>query len=99
DSEFDRVLYPYVYERINRRYRELNRREAAARGTTPADHDLIPPDSEGGGIESWALTPRGFVVYFNFPQVMAVFDRNFVPYSALGGQLRPDGPAARYARE
>ena len=97
DSEFERVLYPYVYERINRSYREINRREAAAGGTTPADEDLIPPGSEGG-IEGWALTPRGFVVYFNFPQVMAVFNRNFVPFDALKDVLRADGPAAGVTR-
>lgn len=98
DAQVDRVLYPYVHERINRGYREMNRREAAAGCATRAGEDLIPPGSEGGGIEAWALTPRGFVVYFNFPQVMAVFNRNFVPFDALRDVLRTDGPAASVVR-
>lgn len=96
DSAFERALRLHARERINRSYREINRREAAA-GATPEHEDLMPPDREDD-IEAWAMTPRGIVIYFNFPQVMAAFSRNFVPFGAVTDLLSRDGPAARPAR-
>jgi hypothetical protein len=98
DSGFERVLLLHAYEGINRRYRGINRREAAAGGPPSEGGELMQQD-RGDEIAAWAMTTRGVVIYFNFPQVMAVFDRNFVPYPALSEQLRPGGPAAAYARE
>ena len=98
-SDFERALRQHASERINRSYRELNRREAASgAAATPDGEDLMPPD-RADGIEAWALTPRGVIIYFNFPQVMAAFSRNFVPYSAVRDLLRADGPAAGAARD
>lgn len=98
DSDFERALRLHAYERINRSYREINRRySSAAAGATPDGGDLMTPD-RADGIEAWAMTPRGVVIYFNFPQVMAAFSRNFVPYGAVKELLRTDGPAADVAR-
>lgn len=98
NSGFERALLRPAYEKINRSYREINRREAAGGAPQPESEDLMQPDREDE-IAAWTMTPRGVVIYFNFPQVMAVFDRNFVPYAALREHLRPGGPAAAYARE
>jgi hypothetical protein len=95
-ADFERALLRQAYEAINRSYREINRREAASGAATPGDEDLMAGRADG--VEAWALTTRGVVVYFNFPQVMAAFDRNFVPYAAVKDLLRADGPAAVAAR-
>ena len=97
DSDFERALRHHAYEKINRSYREINRREAASGAGTPDSEDLMTPD-RADGIEAWALAPRGVVIYFNFPQVMAAFSRNFVPYAAVKDLLRAGGPAAGAAR-
>ncbi|HEY9284103.1 MAG TPA: hypothetical protein VIP46_11675, partial [Pyrinomonadaceae bacterium] len=97
DSDFERALRLHAYGRINRGYREINRRHGAG-GPPPENEDLMTPDRVDV-IEEWAMTPRGVVVYFNFPQVMAAFSRNFVPYDAIKDLLRAGGPAAVAARE
>lgn len=97
DSDFERALRLHAYGRINRGYREINRRHGAG-GPPPENGDLMTPDRVDV-IEGWAMTPRGVVVYFNFPQVMAAFSRNFVPYDAVKDLLRAGGPAAVAARE
>jgi hypothetical protein len=47
-------------------------------------------------IAGFGLTPKGVVVYFDFPHVIAYFDKNFVPYSIVKEHLKPNGPAARF---
>jgi hypothetical protein len=49
-------------------------------------------------ISAFALTPRGVMIYYDLPHVVAVFDRNFVPYSVVKNFLKPDSPAAQLAR-
>ena len=98
-AEFERALRLHAYDHINRSYREINRRYSSAGSAAPPEGgDLMTPD-RADGIEAWALAPRGVVIYFNFPQVMAAFSRNFVPYDAVKDLLRPDGPAAVAARD
>jgi hypothetical protein len=48
------------------------------------------------GISDFGLTPKGVVVYFDFPHVMAYFDKNFVPYNVIREYLKPNGPAAKF---
>lgn len=97
DSGFERALRLHAYEAINRSHREINRRESAA-AAPPGGDELMPPDRDEK-IAAWTMTPRGVIVYFNFPQVMAAFDRNFVPYGAVKALLRDGGPAAAHARQ
>jgi hypothetical protein len=49
-------------------------------------------------ISAFALTPKGLMIYYDLPHVVALFDRNFVPYSAVKDFLKPDSPAAALAR-
>jgi len=42
-------------------------------------------------MDTWGLSPKGFVVYFDFPHVMAVFDKTVVPYGMLARHLSPTG--------
>jgi hypothetical protein len=48
------------------------------------------------GISDFGLTPKGLVVYFDFPHAIAYFDKNFVPYSVIKEYLKPNGPAAKF---
>jgi hypothetical protein len=41
-------------------------------------------------MDRWGLSAKGFVVYFDFAHVMAVFDRTVVPYGVLARYLRSD---------
>lgn len=34
------------------------------------------------------------IVYFNFPHVIAAYNREFVPYRIVADKLKPDSPAA-----
>jgi hypothetical protein len=31
-------------------------------------------------MDTWGVSAKGFVVYFDFPHVMAVFDKTIVPW-------------------
>src|SRR5258706_16387780 len=45
---------------------------------------------------NWGLTPKGLVVYFDFPHAIAVFDRTVVPYNVINEYLKPNSPAAQF---
>jgi len=47
-------------------------------------------------LSGWGLTPKGLIVYFDFPHVIAFFDKNLVPYSVVKQYLKPNGPTARF---
>jgi hypothetical protein len=36
----------------------------------------------------FAVTPQGLMIYFDFPHVIAVFNKNFVPNSIVNQHLR-----------
>jgi hypothetical protein len=59
------------------------------------DEPLISTD-QLTEVSNFALTPKGIIVYFDFPHVMAYFDKNFVPYSVVKQYLKPNGPAAKF---
>ena len=60
-----------------------------------ADEPLIATD-QLTEVSDFALTPKGIIVYFDFPHVIAYFDKNLVPYSVVKQYLKPNGPAARF---
>ena len=96
-SDYNSAIARYVTDDINRRAIELEKDNARRENRQPnkQDEPLVSMD-QLSQISGWALTPKGLVVYFDFPHVMAYFDKNFVPYSVLKDYLRPDGPAGRY---
>jgi hypothetical protein len=67
-------------------------RKAEPQDDTPVLPELLEE------ISAFALTPRGLMIYYDLPHVVAVFDRNFVPYSVVKNFLKPDSPAAQLAR-
>jgi len=42
-------------------------------------------------MNAWGFSPKGFVVYFDFPHVIAVFDKTIVPYSVVAQHAKPNG--------
>jgi len=96
-SDYNSAIARYVTDDINRRAIELEKDEARREKRQPnkQDEPLVSMD-QLSEISGWALTPKGLVVYFDFPHVIAYFDKNFVPYSVIKDYLRPDGPAGRY---
>jgi hypothetical protein len=85
-------------------YDSLLRRLALAGMATQGKH-LAGPDDEPFTGESyvseqraWGLTPRGLALYYDLPQVAAVFDKVVIPWRDLQSVLDPQGPAARLAQ-
>ena len=97
NSDFKKAIAKFVTADINRRAEELEKIEARREGRQPKrEQDPLVEMEELQELSGWALTPKGLVIYFDFPHVMAFFDKNFVPYSAIREYLKPDGPAARF---
>ena len=61
-----------------------------------ADDEPIISEDQVKELSGWGLTPKGLVVYFDFPHVIAYFDKNDVPYSVVKQFLKPNGPTARF---
>lgn len=95
-SDYSAAIARYVSADINRRDVELEKDNAKRdnREYKPREEPLMSED-QLAEISDWALTPKGVVIYFDFPHVMAYFDKNFVPFSAIKEHLKPNGPATR----
>src|SRR5437868_9112920 len=61
------------------------------------DYESFFSDDELKEWGAWGLTPRGLVLYFDLPHVVAVFDKASIPWTELKDILDPKGPAARFA--
>jgi hypothetical protein len=74
--------------------------ESAKQDKRAPEPQEAPPVSEEQltEISAFAVTPRGLMIYYDLPHVIAAFDRNFVPYSAVKNFLKPDGAAAALAK-
>lgn len=97
DVDFKPAIAKAAVEYINARADALEKSEAAREGrkAEPRDGPLYS-EEELPDPNAWGITPRGLMIYFDFPHVAAYFDRTFVPYGALKQHLRPDGPATRF---
>jgi hypothetical protein len=97
DSDYNGAIAKYLTDDINRRAVELEKDNARRENREPAKQDdpLVSME-QLSGISDFGLTPKGVVVYFDFPHVMAYFDKNFVPYSVIKEYLKPNGPAAKF---
>ena len=95
-SDYQSAIARYLTDDINRRAVELEKENARKenRPATRQDEPLISSD-QLTEVSDFALTPKGVIVYFDFPHVIAYFDKNFVPFSVLKDYLRPGGAAAR----
>ena len=95
-SDYNTAIAKYLTDDINRRAVELEKDNARRENRQPAKQDepLISTD-QLTEVSDFALTPKGVIVYFDFPHVIAYFDKNFVPYSVIKEYLKPNGPAEK----
>jgi len=99
DSGYQTAIAKFVVADIQRRDDIIERQTAKTEGRQPQKQDepIVSMD-QLTEISSWAVTPKGLMIYFEFPNVIAVFDRTFIPYSVLKDYLQPNGPAARFQK-
>jgi hypothetical protein len=89
-SEFETALKQYCVAEINRHADFLDAEETRLNGKPAVKRDEpIMSDEMLSGISDFAITPDGIAIYFEFPHVMAVFNKVFVPYSEIKNYLDP----------
>jgi len=99
DDGFKKAVSDFVVKDINRRAEEMEVAEAKRENRKPEKRD-DPVMAEDGlpEIEAWSLSPKGMGIYFDFPHVIAVFDKTVVPYSTIRNYVKPDGVAAQFGK-
>jgi hypothetical protein len=98
-SDYNAALAKFVVADIDRRADEIEQDEARREGRKPKPREgSIVSMDQLEELSGWGMTPKGLMVYFDFPHVMAVFDKTFVPYSVVSDFLKPDGPVSRIPR-
>lgn len=99
NSAYAKAVAAYCDKDIRRRAVVLEAetaKEEHRKAEPQTEAPVLPEQLEE--INSFALTPRGVMIYYDLAHVVAVFDRNFVPYPVVKTFLKPDSPAARFAR-
>jgi hypothetical protein len=99
NSAYAKAVAAYCDKDIRRRANEMEEeaaKEQHRKAEPQTDAPVLPELLEE--ISAFALTPKGVMIYYDLPHVVAVFDRNFVPYSEVKNFLKPDGPAAQLTR-
>ena len=95
-SDYNTAIARHVVADIDRRAVEIEQEDARREGRKPNQRDeSIVSMEQLSELSGWAMTPKGLMVYFDFPHVIAVFDKTFVPYSVVSEYLKPSGAAAR----
>ena len=96
-SDFKPAIAKAAGAYIDAKSDAMEKQEAEREGRKPELGERGPyMDEEIAEPDFWAITPKGLMIYFNFPHVKAFFDRVFVPYKAIKEHLKPDGPVARF---
>ena len=97
DSDYQTAIGKFVVADIQKRADALDQEEARRAGrTASAQKEQVVSIDQLSDLAHFALTAKGLMVYFDFPHVIAVFDRTLVPYSVIKDYLQPNGPAARF---
>ena len=97
NNDYNSALAKYVVADIDMRAAALEEDDARRENRKPVKReDSIVSEDQLNELSGWAMTPKGLVVYFDFPHVIAVFDKTLVPYSVVKQYLNPNGPAARF---
>src|ERR1051325_1511510 len=95
-SDYDSAIAKFAVADIDRRADALEQDDARRENRAPNKRDEpIVSINQLTELSGFGLTPKGLVIYFDFPHVFAVFDKTFVPYSVVKQYLRPNGPASR----
>jgi hypothetical protein len=95
-SDYNTAIAKYVVADIDKRALAFEQENARSEGRKPTQRDgPLVSEEQLSELSGWALTSKGLVVYFDFPHVIAVFDKNIIPFSVIAEYLKPDGPVAR----
>jgi hypothetical protein len=100
NSNYQEVIKKYCVQDINRQAEQIDLEEARLNGK-PVEkrEDPVMLDDGLPEIYAFAVTPDGIAIYFDFPHVMAVFSKVFVPYSVVREHLASSGPAGRFLKQ
>ena len=91
-DEYKTAIAEFVAKDINRRAEEIERIEARENNRPPEKREEPVMTVDGlPDIDTWGFSTKGFVVYFDFPHVMAVFDKTIVPFSIVARYVKPNG--------
>jgi hypothetical protein len=95
-SDYKTAIANFVVADIERRAIAFEQEDARTEGRkpTPREGPIVTID-QLSEVSDWGLTPKGLVVYFDFPHAIAAFDRTLIPYSVVDEYLKPNGPASR----
>lgn len=95
-TDYQTAIAKYVVADIDKRAVAIEEADARTekRKPIPREDPIVTMD-QLSEISNWGLTPKGLVVYFDFPHVIAVFDRTLVPFNVVNEYLKPDSPVAR----
>ena len=97
ESDYQTAIGKFVVADIQKRADALDQEEARRAGRTlSAQKEQVVSIDQLSDIAHLALTGQGVMVYFDFPHVIAVFDRTLVPYAVIKDYLQPNGPATRF---
>jgi len=97
NAEYNEAIAKYVVADIDKRAAALEEDEARREGRKPNQRDQsIVSTDQLEELSGWTIAPKGLNVYFDFPHVIAFFDKTSIPYAVLKGYLKPDSPASRF---
>ena len=92
DEDYKTDLAEFVAKDINRRADAIEMSEAKSNNRQPEKRENpIMSAEELPELDTFGLSAKGFVAYFDFAHVIAVFNKTLVPYGVLARHLRPDG--------
>ena len=90
-EEHKTAIAEFVAKDINRRADEMERSEARRNNRPPEKREEpVMTVDQLPEMDTWGFSPKGLVVYFDFPHVMAVFTKTVVPYSVVAQYLKPN---------
>ena len=95
-SDYNTAIARYLVDDIDKRAYALEKKDATDPKQVQKRDEPIISQEQLSELSGWGLTPTGLVVYFDFPHVIAYFDKNLVPYSVVKQYLKPNGPTARF---
>ena len=95
-SDYNSAIAKFTVADIDRRAAAMEEDDARRENRAPnkRDEPIVSVD-QLTELSGFGLTPKGLVVNFDFPHVIAVFDKTLVPYSVVKQYLKPNGPASR----
>ncbi len=96
DTDYNTAIAKYLVADIDKRAYAAELKNATDPKQVVKRDEPILSEEQLAELSGFGLTPKGLIVYFDFPHVIAYFDKNFVPYSVVKQYLRPNGPAARF---